>query len=268
MESVRPISPPAAYIGGKRLLAKQITPLIDAIDHDTYAEPFVGMGGVFFRRSMRPRAEAINDFSRDVANLFRILQRHYAPFSDMLRFGLSSRAEFERLQAVDPETQTDLERAARFLYLQRLTFGGKVAGQTFGIDPGRPARFSLTRLEPILEAVHDRLCDVTIECLRWQDFLTRYDRPGTLFYLDPPYWGSEDYYGKAAFTRDEFVEMGEILSAIKGRFILSINDTPGVRKIFGGRFTMTPVATKYTVNGSSPQRSADRRELIITPKNQ
>lgn len=217
------------------------------------------MGGIFFRRTMRPRGEVINDLNRDVATLFRVLQRHYVPFCDMLRFGLSSRAEFDRLLAVDPDTQTDLERAARFLYLQRLTFGGKVAGQTFGVDPSRPARFSLTRLEPILEAVHDRLCDVTIECLRWQDFLTRYDRPGTLFYLDPPYWGSEDYYGKEAFSRDEFAEMADMLAAIKGRFILSLNDTPEVRALFVA-FNQQAVTTAYSstgvhLSGTSPEEN-------------
>jgi hypothetical protein len=52
----------------------------------------------------------------------------------MLRFQLTSRTEFQRLVATDPDTLTDLERAARFLYPQHTVFGGKVAGQTFGID--------------------------------------------------------------------------------------------------------------------------------------
>lgn len=77
------------------------------------------MGGIFLRRQTRPRAEVINDRGRDIANLFRILQRHYPQFLDCLRFQLTTRAEFERLVAVDPDTLTDLERAARFLYLQR-----------------------------------------------------------------------------------------------------------------------------------------------------
>ncbi len=73
------------------------------------------MGGVFLRREMRPRAEVINDLSRDVSTLFRILQRHYPQFIETLRFQLTTRPEFERLGATDPDTLTDLERAARFL---------------------------------------------------------------------------------------------------------------------------------------------------------
>jgi DNA adenine methylase len=56
---------------------------------------------------------------------------------DTLRFQLSGRREFERLKATDPATLTDLERAGRFLYLQRLAFGGKVNGRNFGVSVGR-----------------------------------------------------------------------------------------------------------------------------------
>jgi DNA adenine methylase len=98
------------------------------------------MGGVFLRRTRRPKCEVINDISEDVATFFRILQRHYVAFMDMLRFQLTTRAGFERLMRTDPSTLTDLERAARFLYLQRTAFGGKVVGRNFGVDDGRPAR--------------------------------------------------------------------------------------------------------------------------------
>lgn len=86
------VAPPAAYIGGKRNLAKRICSIIDAVPHTTYAEPFVGMGGIFLRRSQRAKAERINDISSDVVTLFRILQEHYPYFIDMLKWRLASRA--------------------------------------------------------------------------------------------------------------------------------------------------------------------------------
>jgi DNA adenine methylase len=70
---VTPVRPAVAYIGGKRRLGEQLARRIEAVEHSTYAEPFVGMGGVFFRRRWAPRREVINDISRDVATLFRIL---------------------------------------------------------------------------------------------------------------------------------------------------------------------------------------------------
>jgi DNA adenine methylase len=258
---VRPVQPVAPYVGGKRNLAARIIARIEQIPHTTYAEAFVGMGGIFLRRRRAPKAEVINDLSADVTTLFRILQRHYTPFLDMLRYQLSSRAEFERLMAVDPNTLTDLERAARFLYLQRAAFGGKVAGRTFGVSVERPASFNITRLAPMLEDVHDRLAGVTIERLPYAEFLDRYDRPGTLFYLDPPYWGSEDYYGRALFGPGDFERLADSLGRLKGRFLLSINDVPEIRRMFAG-FAIESVKTTYTVAGGAGAKQAG--ELIVT----
>lgn len=139
---VRPVSPAAPYLGGKRNLARRLCTLIEAIPHDNYVEPFVGMGGVFLRRSTRRRAEVHSDLSRDVTTLFRTLQRYHQAFMDMLKWQMTRRAEFERLVAVDPDTLTDLERAARFFYLQRLSFGGKISGRNSGVDRRTPARWS------------------------------------------------------------------------------------------------------------------------------
>lgn len=73
LEPVRPTRPVAPYIGGKRALSRRLVERIDAIPHRLYAEPFVGMGGIFFRRRMRPRKEVINDIGFDVVNVFRLL---------------------------------------------------------------------------------------------------------------------------------------------------------------------------------------------------
>lgn len=260
VESVRPVAP---WLGGKRNLAKRITGIIDEVPHSTYAEPFVGMGGIFLRRSMRPRCEVINDLGRDIANLFRILQRHYPQFIDTLRFQLTTRVEFDRLIATRPETLTDLERAARFIYLQRTAFGGKVSGRNFGVSTDRPARFNLSTLEPMLEDVHARLAGVTIECLDYAEFIRRYDGPGTLFYLDPPYWGSERDYGEEGFSREDFGRIATLMEKSAGRFILSINDVPEIRDMFS-RFHLTEVELKYTIGTDGAARSKPRRELIVT----
>ncbi|HVM38332.1 MAG TPA: DNA adenine methylase [Sphingomicrobium sp.] len=258
---VRPVRPVAAYIGGKRNLAQRLVELIDRTPCTCYAEPFVGMGGVFLRRTRRPQCEVVNDISEDVANFFRILQRHYVAFMDMLRFQLTTRAGFERLMRVDPTTLTDLERAARFLYLQRLAFGGKVTGRNFGTLMDGPARFDVTKLGPLLEDLHERLAPVTIERLAFGEFIARYDRSGTLFYLDPPYWGSEDDYGAGVFGPSDFARLADQLAGIAGRFILSINDVPEIRATFAG-FRQIEVATVYTLAAKTGE-GVDASELII-----
>ena len=177
-----------------------------------------------------------------------------------LRFQTGGRREFDRLKASDPRTLTELERAARFLYLQRLAFGGKVNGRNFGVDPGRSSRFNINQIEPLLADIHERLSGVVIECLPWADFIVRYDRTETLFYLDPPYFGNETDYGADMFGRDQFALMADVLSRLKGQFILSINDRPEVREIFG-QFKLQPVELTYSVAGGSNAKTA--AELII-----
>lgn len=258
---VDPVRPPAPYIGGKKNLAKRLVGLINATPHTTYAEVFVGMGSVFFRRDRRPKAEVINDWSEDVSTFFRVLQHHYVAFLDMIRFQVSSRAGFEKLVSLDPRSLTDLQRSARFLYLQRQAFGGKVAQRNFGVSVGRPSSFDVTKLGPLLEAIHERIAPVVIERMPWTAFIDRYDRPATLFYLDPPYYGCERDYGAAMFERGEFEAMAERLRRIQGRFILSLNDHPEVRRIFAG-FDFVEADVRYTLAGA--RKASIAGELIIT----
>lgn len=260
LRPIDPARPVAPYLGGKRMLAKQLCAMIDATPHDLYAEPFVGMGGVFFRRARIPAVELINDANGDVANLFRILQRHYPQFMEVLRFQLTTRREFDRLTKTDPSTLTDLERAARFLYLQRTAFGGKVVGQNFAMRKvGRGSRFDLTQIAPMLEDAHERLTGVTIEALDFERFIQTYDRPGALFYLDPPYWDCEDDYD-AAFDRAAFQRLAALLRTLQGRYVLSLNDTPGVRETFAFG-DIEAVNLTYSIAGGD---RTEAHEVIIT----
>ncbi|MFT9251597.1 MAG: DNA adenine methylase [Acetobacter okinawensis] len=254
-----PVSPVAPYLGGKKLLAKKIIPLLRSIPHRAYVEPFVGMGGVFFRRDFVSPCEVINDLNGDVANLFRVLKWHYVPLMDVLRWQITSREDFERLRKSDPIMLTDLHKAARFLYLQRLAFGGKVNG-AFGVAIN-PARFDVHKLGQILDEAHQRLSRVVVECLPYADVINRYDRPDTLFYLDPPYYGNEKDYN-APFVRDEFLAMAAQLAQIKGRFVLSLNDRPEVREIFSA-FHIESVEVNYSISRAEKGRGK-RGEVIIT----
>lgn len=83
----------------------------------------------------------------------------------------------------------------------------------------------------------------------------------TLFYLDPPYWGSEDSYGKTLFVRDDFQRLSDALATIKGGFVLSINDVPDIREMFSWA-RIEAVETTYTI-GSKPESRGVRGELII-----
>lgn len=258
-EQVKPTEPIAPYLGGKRLLAKTIVPIIEKIPHNIYAEPFIGMGGVFFRRAKKPKCEAINDINSEIVNMFRMVEKFPNYLADMLKFKICSRAEFKQMLATPPLLLTELERAVRYLYIQKNAFGGKVRGQAFGVDVGRSGRLISEKLIPQIQELHRRLAGVYIECLPYQEFITRYDRKDTLYYLDPPYWNCENDYGKGIFSKADFDELAKLLKEIKGKFIMSINDVPEIRRIFKA-FYIKEVQTLYTT-GLQPGKKAN--ELLI-----
>lgn len=257
---VKPVRPIAPYIGGKRNLARRICALIEATPHKVYAEPFVGMGGIFFRRSARPKAEIINDWSGDVANLFRCMRAHPGALNELIALQLHCRSDFDLAMQQDPRLMTDLQRAARFVFLQKSSFGGKVTGRAYGMCKERPSRFRAGDVAKDLLAVARRLEAVSIEQLPWAELIARYDQPGILFYLDPPYFECEDDYGPGMFDQAEFAAMADQLAGIKGRFIMSLNDRPQVREIFS-RFAIEGVDTHYGIAGKGMQAFG---EVIIT----
>ncbi len=106
---------------------------------------------------------------------------------------MTSRQNWDWLQRTPPEVLTDIQRAARFLYLQKLAFGGKVEGQAFGTATTSRPRFNIFTLEQDLADAHFRLANTYIEHLPWERAVEKYDRPHTLHYLDPPYWETEGY---------------------------------------------------------------------------
>jgi DNA adenine methylase len=248
-------TPIIPWIGGKRRLADHIIPRFPA--HECYVEVFAGGAALYF---MRPPAqvEVINDINGELVNLYRVVQHHLEEFVRQFKWALSSRQVFKWLQDTIPETLTDIQRAARFYYLQQNCFGGKIEGQSFGTATTAPPGLNLLRLEETLSAAHLRLSNTFVERLDWKMCIDKYDRPHTLFYLDPPYWETEGY--GVLFPYSEYVEMATRLRLLKGRAIVSLNDHPDIRRAFEG-FHIETVDIKYTVGGGG--REAARKEVII-----
>lgn len=155
-------SPLSGWMGGKWQLSKQIVPLIP--EHECYVEPFAGAAWVMFRKSPSG-AEVLNDINRDIVTLYRVLQHHLEEFVRYFRWVLVSRDEFERWLQVRPDTLTDIQRAARFYYVQKCCFAGRIVAPTFGTATTRPPRLNLLRIEEELSAAHLRLTRVYVENL-------------------------------------------------------------------------------------------------------
>jgi len=253
------MTPIIPWPGGKRRLAKHILPLFEKSPHQCYVEPFAGGAAILFLRDPPAPVEVLNDIHSELVRLYRCVQHHLDELMRQFRWALTSRQMFEWVKAQPPETLTDIQRAARFLYLQKLAFGARVSGQTFGTAATNPARLNLLRLEEDLSAAHLRLARVTIEHLPWADCMQRYDRADTLFFCDPPYWQTEGYGGE--FGLAEYERLAAVMAGLRGRAILSINDHPDMRHVFG-RFRARRLSISYTVGGSHRVKAAG--ELLIT----
>ncbi len=251
---VNPIIP---WVGGKRRLAKRILPMFP--DHECYVEPFAGGAALFFMKEQSD-VEVLNDINGDLVNLYRVVKYHLEEFVRQFKWALVSRQMFTWLKLSHTDTLTDIQRAARFFYLQKMAFGGKVANQTFGTATTSRPRLNLLRIEEELSAAHLRLSRAYIEHLSWDECVRRYDRPHTLFYLDPPYWQTEGY--GVDFGFEQYVKMAELAQSIKGKMIISVNDIPEMRQVFEP-LKMESVAINYTIGGSGKQSKA-AKELIVT----
>lgn len=246
------------YFGGKSRLAKEIISRFP--EHKCYVEVFAGGASVFFTKEPS-KIEVINDLDNDLVTLYRAVKHHPEELYRQFKFTLISRSEFNRKKKVNSETLTDIQRAARYLYLQKSCFGGRITGQSYGTATTSQPRLNLFNLQSTLEAAWERLARVNIECLDYKDLIKKYDRKHTLFFLDPPYWNIPGY--KYDFCDRDFQDLQQILGSIKGKFLMTINDTPEIREIFK-EFLIEEVQLKYSINRDKNLASRLRTELIVS----
>lgn len=254
-KKVADMKSPFPWMGGKRRLADNI--LASMPEHTCYVEPFAGSGAVLFAREEPAKVEVLNDIDSELVNFFRVAKHHLVEFCNQFRFAVSSRQIFDWLKATPADTLTDIQRAARFYYLQRLTFGAKVTSRAFGTSTTSRPKLNLVRLEEDMSEVHARLSSVFIEHLDWAECIRRYDRPHTFFFIDPPYWKLAGY-GRA-FALGDYERLADTMASIAGKALLTINDHPEMRRVFG-RFSHESVQISYSIGGG--RRATRATELL------
>jgi DNA adenine methylase len=246
---------PLSYLGGKNKIAKTIISLIP--EHTCYCEPFCGGAQVFFHKEPS-KVEILNDLNEDVFNFLRICQMHYQELVRYLEFCVVSRRWFDLFEKMPLETLTDVQRAARFFFLQKNCYGGLILRRSFAVSVQDGSNYNPKTLPDLIRRAHERLRNVQLECRPYQDLLRKADRRETFFYLDPPYFKKPFY--KFNLEEKDYVDMAERLTKVKGKFLLSLNDTPETRTIFAA-FTIKTIQMSYTA-----QRNAGKKfqELLIS----
>lgn len=249
------------WVGGKRLLRKVIEPLIPK-DIATYIEPFGGGAWVLFYKEKWAGTEVYNDLDGRLANLFKMVKFHPDALKKELQYMLASREFFMQYLQIKPITE--IQRAAHFMFLITRSFGGR--GATFGTvkTSSGGATKSHKNILTRIDAIHERLDRVLIENRDFEKLLTQYDHEGAFFYCDPPYTCGCGY--DVTSTEDFAHErLRDVLKNIKGRFLLSYDDSPKVRELYKD-FPMIAVERLNGINNKSPdggRKNKMFKELLI-----
>jgi len=238
------------WIGGKKLLRKDIIKNFPS-DVDRYIEVFGGAGWVLFGKEPH-KLEIINDIDGELINLYRCIKYHPEALQKELDYMLVSREIFFDYRDKNLKGMTDIQRAARYFYIIKASFSGDK--DSFGTN-----RKNLINAVEYLSKVTERLKNVVIENKDFADLIKVYDRPNALFYRDPPYFGTEKYYN-TGFDIEQHKQLKDILSNIKGKFVLSYNDCDFVRELYKD-FEIVEVERNH--NLAAKQGGARYKELII-----
>lgn len=244
--------------GGKRRMLKLILPRIPK--HVCYCEPFIGGGAVLFAKP-RSEVEIINDFNDTLIALYRNLQFHLPALESEIDWLFSSRKNLHDFIA--QPGLTEIQRAARYLLINRTSFGGNM--HSFGVARTRDSvGFRKDVIASALGTARERLNGVVIENTSYERCLENYDSKDSFFFLDPPYMNCQQaaYH---SFTEADMRQFRKRVEKLKGKFIVTVDDSPLNRDLFSDCH-IEPVVTRNRLANNRTHAEATFGELIIEPK--
>jgi len=217
---------PTPWYGGKYYIRKYIYPYFE-IPHQTFVDVFGGGGSIILGKKPSP-VDVYNDIDENVVNLFRVLRDKPDELISLLELTPVSRTEFYDCKETYTEG-SDVERARKFFTIIRQGFASSISGG-WGLkvtESGRGmssqnAKF-ISGIEYLPEVV-GRLREIQIENSDFEKIFKIYDRPTTLFYLDPPYL-HETRQSKGDYTNemsiDDHQRLLDLVVGVKGHVVLS-----------------------------------------------
>lgn len=249
---------PIKWMGGKYRLKKVIVGMMP--QHICYCEPFGGAGWVLFEKNPS-EVEVYNDINGELVNFFRVVRDNTDDFIKAFDYLLISQEMFQKFQALNTRSMTEIDRAVRFYYLLHFSFSALM--KNFLMTPLKKPPLVFEKLDQAVKATRTRLINTIIENRDFEEVINSYDRDSTFFYLDPPYYSLTDYrsQGSKAFTKEDHIRLRDKIAMIKGKFLLSINDRPEIRALYAG-FNITEVKVKYSV--CKTDNTSLYNELIIS----
>lgn len=236
-------------------MLKSLLPLIP--EHRVYIEPFAGGLAVLLGKPAA-RCEVVNDINEELITFYRYVRLHpESLFEELRKNNFSSRAEFEALRDMTPVT--DLQKAVRWFLVKVNSFGAQ--DTTFQISRTNFSGFDPDRHIPLIEAISERLRNVTIECRDWEWVVNKWDCEEAFIFLDPPYveCSSTAY---RPFSEAEMIKVRDTLAECKAKWVLTCDNSPTCQRIFAGH-DIREVGVNYSVGRMNKAAS----EMIVVSEN-
>ena len=265
------------WVGGKRQLLRQFRELGLYPPEDfnpitnTYYEPFVGGGAVFF--DLLPKNAELSDLNNELVTTYNVIKNNVGELTQSLQKHIYDKEYYLEVRAKKVEDLSDVEIASRFIFLNRTGFNGlyrvNKSGQ-FNVPFGRYNNPVICD-EDNLRRVSDALQDVTITHQDYKKVL-KTAKSGDFIYLDPPYYpinatSSFTSYTAEGFLEKEQTELRDTFVKLhkKGCFVmLSNSDTPFINELYSelDGITINKITAGRAINSKGSGRGKITEVLV------
>ena len=261
------------WAGGKGQLIEQFIPLFPK-KINRYIEPFVGGGAVLFYiiQNYHPKEIIISDVNKELITTYNVIKQDVEKLISILREHKKhhSKDYYYKIRAILPSSLSDVDKAARFIYLNKTCFNGLYRVNSkggFNVPMGQYKNPDIVQ-ENKLREISKLLKNVTIKCESFENVLS-YSKKGDFVYFDPPYYplknkNSFTTYHHDVFLDNEHKKLAEVFDALskKGCFVMESNsDTGFVRKLYS-KYAIKLVRATRMINCRSEDRGLIN-EIVI-----
>lgn len=268
------------WAGGKRQLIPQIAPYVPNLDNITYYEPFLGAGAMLFH--FKPSRAIVNDINSELINVYKVIRepQHFEELIKLLKSHKekNSSEHFYEVRSWDRSEDyfhlTSVEKAARFIYLNKTCYNGlyrvNSKGQ-FNVPYGKYKNPDIVN-EDVLKTVHLYLknnSDIQFLNIDFEIAVSN-AKMGDFVYFDPPYdpineTSSFTSYAQTGFGKAEQYRLRDLFKKLNDRgckVLLSNSDTPFIRDIYQ-EFNIVTVQASRAINSKASGRGKINEVLIV-----
>lgn len=255
-KTIANIPPPFCRQGNKYPIRREIIRRIPP--HTTYVEPFAGSAAIFYNKLPASKS-VLNDLDEHTYNQHRFLRD--APLDPgAYPNGLDNLDAIKRFYKIRPKTAAD-----RLLH-EKIEACNGFSGSPVRASYGIYRKADPTKILKNLAFYQSRLKrGTTILNEDYAKVVEKYDSPTTFFFFDPPYENTRSVYGYGQHRDFDFNKLRDVLRGIKGRFLMTINDSPRIRELFS-EFSIRPIRVYDRWSRKNKQVSKRRKELLVGNK--